>query len=1073
MTVAGVTASAPFDFQVRPWPELRDAASAGSPVFFHGPRGGTPTLGKKDQRVLVIFANPSDGPPVDPATEIAAEMATFADAQRFWREASYGRTTLKFEKGPRVNLPKPRNTYVWDSADIDFARDNLLRMTKRWAHIVGTRVYCAHQGGGLAVADISVNNWPQEVARLAPGWVAFHVVVQGSTAFVAADDDGLVTVDVGSATPVQLGQVAFGGRLRGCDVSGNTLVAAAREGGVEVYDVNNPASPVRRAVIDNGSDWATAVKVVGNRAFVGAGNRLRIYDVSNPAAPVRTGEADAGAWVVGQDVTGGTCVVATDGNGLAIFDVSGPTPVPKASIKDVLRLHGARIFGTLAYVACGSDGLMIVDVAAPAVPVRLATKPTGGSCYDVAGTLTSAVLSLGGNGVAPGDASDPKHPLLGIENFLTATPPLGGDPDLAALRINLTNAINSQGLMKGFALIVHGLLEAKAVNPGIDFDAFEGFVVVIQGSLGRGQSWTSSGESFDGKSVSFAEEKGLIWLASRSAWGRKAHEVGHWFGMPDIYSEWYDGGTFLSGDAAAWDLAGNHDEGPLFSGKQANHMQLFDGANVVRREWDPSAGPTNEPFDIVAHGATQDTTTDRIHLLELKVAAGLSYYVEVRQKPGTVIFDANIPVPAGATGRVLITRVTEGASISNTFERPTMLMGVLDTGDSAVDAARLLRIEVVGVVQPNPLVYKVVVHWNEEPPPTPDGKFDLTITPWSTDTWETPDIWVNSPRNDGTSPDPIYAFHEPGDEKKPILNGDKPWVKRQNTIFARISNTGIQPVKDVYVTCYVTSPPGIGDNGNWQTLKSEKLTSIGANSSEVVKFTWAPAVDKHTCIAVAVMPKAGEIEPKNNRAQENVASFDSAGSSSHEPVMLETEVRSPFSVWRRVDLRVRGLPLGWHAAADKAWVWVEPKGSVPVTVVIWTDLDSPRAHEGQRIPAEARPRVEGWTDFGAHRHLPIGGILAPVRANKRTRIVFEASSGEGRIRIMGFLKPPTPGIPGVVEVTDAVGAARHFPITSDASGRLQADILVGKGRYDVQIFTASTPKAAETESEVRHLVVPG
>src|SRR5439155_18938 len=89
VTVAGVTARAPFDFQVRPWPEPRDAASAGPPVFFHGPQGGTPALGKKDQRVLVLLANPADGPSVDPTTEIAAEMATFADAQRFWREASY------------------------------------------------------------------------------------------------------------------------------------------------------------------------------------------------------------------------------------------------------------------------------------------------------------------------------------------------------------------------------------------------------------------------------------------------------------------------------------------------------------------------------------------------------------------------------------------------------------------------------------------------------------------------------------------------------------------------------------------------------------------------------------------------------------------------------------------------------------------------------------------------------------------------------------------------------------------------------------------------------------------------
>src|SRR5712691_3741538 len=118
-------------------------------------------------------------------------------------------------------------------------------------------------------------------------------------------------------------------------------------------------------------------------------------------------------------------------------------------------------------------------------------------------------------------------------------------------------------------------------------------------------------------------------------------------------------------------------------------------------------------------------------------------------------------------------------------------------------------------------------------------------------------------------------------------------------------------LSNVFVTAYVNSPPGIGDNGSWVTLKTVKVDAIPANGSQVVQFEWTPAVDKHTCMSVAIFPQAGEISPKNNRAQENVANFDSAGSSSHEPVMLEAEVRSPFSVWRRVDLRVRGLPVGW------------------------------------------------------------------------------------------------------------------------------------------------------------------
>ena len=93
---------------------------------------------------------------------------------------------------------------------------------------------------------------------------------------------------------------------------------------------------------------------------------------------------------------------------------------------------------------------------------------------------------------------------------------------------------------------------------------------------------------------------------------------------------------------------------------------------------------------------------------------------------------------------------------------------------------------------------------------------------------------------------------------------------------------------------------------------------------------------------VAVFPQNGERNQEDNFAQENVFHFDTPGSSSHEPVILNAMVRSPFSVWRFVDLRVKGLPEGWHARMDRRWVWVPPKGEVPVTAIIWTDKDSPK-----------------------------------------------------------------------------------------------------------------------------------
>jgi hypothetical protein len=103
--------------------------------------------------------------------------------------------------------------------------------------------------------------------------------------------------------------------------------------------------------------------------------------------------------------------------------------------------------------------------------------------------------------------------------------------------------------------------------------------------------------------------------------------------------------------------------------------------------------------------------------------------------------------------------------------------------------------------------------------------------------------------------------------------------------------------------------------------------------------------------------------------------------------------------------------------------------------------------------------------------LPIGGILAPIRANKRTRIVLEASAVDRRIRVSAWLQPPTAAVHGVVEITDAAGSPRLFPVMSDATGRIITEVPCAPGRYDVQVFTASTPIAAEAESDVRQVVV--
>lgn len=1088
------TSAAPFN--VLPWPELNDVASPGAPAFFHGPQQGSPVLGVADQSVLVVLAYPTDQDPGTASQRTAkrnAEMATFADARRFWVEATYGDTSWAYTFTDWLALPNNRDFYFWQQDDVDRARRSLLRQTKRSAAISGTTVYAGHQRWGFVASDVSNPASPSAGNAAALIDAGTSVAVAGTRAYVTAGTDGLYVFNLTPSSPAVITNRATTGWFHDVSVDGTVCAVAALEDGCLLYDLTNPDSPVLVSTQLAGTTWVGAVRVVGTNVYIGAAATLRVLDVTNPAAPIVGASVGAGSWVMGLEVSGTVCAVATDGSGVRLYDVSGAVPVLRSSILGITRAHSVAISGNTLFIAGADGGLHIYDISNLMAPAPLGTLAMTTAVYHVAVSGSRAYLSLGARTLAVVDASTPSSPTQ-LGSVVLAGPAGGTDPDLAALRTNLRVAIDGQALLqRGDRLMIDAFQAAQAA--GFNLDGFEGLVVIVNGPFLRGQSWQTDRFSDGGTTLVLNERKGIYYVATGADWGRVAHETGHWLGMWDIYAEAFSDGTLLEGTAGPWCMAGNSGGGPLWCAhqiqeKMAVYRTATPNRNVETRTWSPTAPALDEAFDIIAHDAAEDTAPGQIHILKLVVSSGLTFFVEVRQRPIGLIFDQNINVTNVDQTLVVVTRVTEGTSISNTFERPIMLFGALDVGQEVVDAARGLTIHVDQLVQNRPAVYRVRVTWNQPVVGDPSGQFDVTITPWTTDYWETIDVWVDSPRNNSGATI-IYENHEPGDTSKPIRNGDRPWVHRVNQIYARIRNTGPMDVSDVYVTFYVNSPPGIGDNGDWATLETKLVPflpgrdpAIPGSGEVIVSSNWRPSLDKHTCLKVAMLPRTGEINVENNFAQENVGSFDSAGGSSHDPVELETSVRSPFTIWRKVDAVVRGLPPGWHAVVNHAWVWTAPKGTHELQVVMWTDLNAPydftpayirRKHEKDwEIPAHALIRIEGWTTFD-HRYLPIGGFLADVKANRKVDIEYEAEVSDGRILVSGCLKPPVPGVQITVELIDQRGKPAYFYTVTDERGCFDLaqknDAQFPEGRYDVQVFTAAGGDAAETASEARAVVV--
>ena len=189
------------------------------------------------------------------------------------------------------------------------------------------------------------------------------------------------------------------------------------------------------------------------------------------------------------------------------------------------------------------------------------------------------------------------------------------------------------------------------------------------------------------------------------------------------------------------------------------------------------------------------------------------------------------------------------------------------------DPARTIRITVTQKLTDRPAKYRVRVEWGHLPATDPNGQSDLRITPWVPPPWETVDIWANSIKNDETSPPKvIYKNHEPGDETKPIGNGDPPWVGHRQHYLRRVTNQGmVETPGPVRITFYVNTPPGVGDNGNWAPFDTVDIGKLAAGETRIVEAIrkWRPAVGEHTCVKVQIEPQTGEVTFDNNQAQEN------------------------------------------------------------------------------------------------------------------------------------------------------------------------------------------------------------
>jgi hypothetical protein len=180
------------------------------------------------------------------------------------------------------------------------------------------------------------------------------------------------------------------------------------------------------------------VRAAGDFAYVTVGETLTVYDLSNPAAPVRRGMYSFPEKVWGFKVVGSLVYVAAGHSGFWIVDVSNPdTPMLKGSVKTPGQAKNVAVSGQRAVVADHMAGVDVVDVSDLTAPVSIGSVYTDGYARDVAivGSQAYAVDHPAGFYVLDMMAADPLEPVGSLQS---ASAPrfveiLDSDPNIAVL----------------------------------------------------------------------------------------------------------------------------------------------------------------------------------------------------------------------------------------------------------------------------------------------------------------------------------------------------------------------------------------------------------------------------------------------------------------------------------------------------------------------------------------------------------------------------------------------------------------------------------------------------------------
>jgi M6 family metalloprotease-like protein len=597
---------------------------------------------------------------------------------------------------------------------------------------------------------------------------------------------------------------------------------------------------------------------------------------------------------------------------------------------------------------------------------------------------------------------------------------------------------------------------ATAADADIDFTQFDAVVCVLRSVSGTVFAWPWGYGDWhvkvkDGPKNS-SVDRTLGFVSMPHDWptvqpGRLiratlAHELGHTMRLGDVYPWGGHAVDLQLRELDGWDLMADEDAFP--------HLTL---AHRRMLGWVPDADV--EGFDVhtAATSVDQQVTLQPIELrtlassarrgIEITKGEGWQYLVEYRAAQAGQVGDQALPT----NDRVLMTDLATDQWDGAQRRKPLLLQRndadgdgpVLGQGQDFKERDFVGNDFVVDVTQIVGQQARVHVSYGAGSQPDP------CIRPWSTDTWQSPDITVTNARN---LSDPKWA--------------NVPWDDHLNTVVATVANRGRLDAPGVRVEFWYTDMNLGTKDETWLLLGTGSADIPAGQSRDVPCGTqWRPMAPGHYCLEARVplyqQPPPGlvvEITELNNRARSNYDRFISKSASAPTRERLTLLVENPFPGPARVTLHVTQTNPLYRTLLGESSFLLDAEGRREVeawlecSVAIGEPLPDPDLEPYRAAPNDVRiwSTVVPLDDTQDRGGMVLAGVRLRVDTGRATRfddLRTDADVVSGRVVTVDD-GSPVPG--GSVMVT--VGLADDETTTTHP---------VEDGLFRVSIAAAAEP----------------